>query len=235
MAEHTKRPWIADGPKALGPLNLDQVGRAATLFAMSLNPYLDEFRRLHGELPLAERRAAGLAPAGDAAFAQRDELRARYSFAVPNSAAIAAIVACGPILEIGAGTGYWAYLLRAAGADVLAYDDAPPGGERPNIWHPADRPFSEVLPGGPTEAARCPERSLLLVWPPYDRAMAAAALRAYRGPTLIYVGEDRGGATATVSFFTSLERDWQRRRRVAIPTWHRIADSLQVFARKEHS
>lgn len=47
--------------------------------------------------------------------------------AAPNAAAVAALAARSPLLEVGAGTGYWARCLRAAGADVLALDVCPPG------------------------------------------------------------------------------------------------------------
>jgi protein-L-isoaspartate O-methyltransferase len=50
-----------------------------------------------------------------------------YAYAPPNTAALEALLARSPLLELGAGTGYWARLLRGAGADVLALDIAPPG------------------------------------------------------------------------------------------------------------
>ena len=50
-----------------------------------------------------------------------------YAYAPPNAAALEALLARTPLLELGAGTGYWARLLRGAGADVLALDIAPPG------------------------------------------------------------------------------------------------------------
>jgi hypothetical protein len=50
-----------------------------------------------------------------------------YAYAPPNAAALEALLARSPLLELGAGTGYWVRLLRGAGADVLALDIAPPG------------------------------------------------------------------------------------------------------------
>jgi hypothetical protein len=62
-----------------------------------------------------------------------DEVRARsnfrftYSYAIPNRAAISVIACNSPhgLIELGAGTGYWAYLLRHFGATVDAYDRTP--------------------------------------------------------------------------------------------------------------
>ncbi|GGM06463.1 methyltransferase domain-containing protein [Dactylosporangium sucinum] len=57
---------------------------------------------------------------------RRRELAARLAWAIPTEAALALIGDHGPILETGAGTGYWAALLRARGVDVVATDAAPP-------------------------------------------------------------------------------------------------------------
>jgi hypothetical protein len=49
-----------------------------------------------------------------------------FSLSVPSEEALAALKHCGPLCELGAGTGYWAALLRSRGADVVAYDLMPP-------------------------------------------------------------------------------------------------------------
>jgi hypothetical protein len=56
---------------------------------------------------------------------ERDELVHLYSWAIPNEDALRAIAAHGPILEVGAGNGYWAQLLTERGVDVLAFDPVP--------------------------------------------------------------------------------------------------------------
>eukprot|EP00897_Mesotaenium_endlicherianum_P009382 jgi/Mesen1/8472/ME000478S07970 len=60
-------------------------------------------------------------------------LRRIYSWAVPTGEAIDAIVKSAPggVLEIGAGTGYWAHLLRQRGVQVAAYDLQPLDGDNP--------------------------------------------------------------------------------------------------------
>ena len=49
-----------------------------------------------------------------------------YAYAVPNEAALDALRDLGPVVEAGAGTGYWAWALRKRGGDVRAFDSAPP-------------------------------------------------------------------------------------------------------------
>ena len=44
----------------------------------------------------------------------------------PKRIALRTILAYSPLVEIGAGTGYWARLLRQLGADIVCYDAVPP-------------------------------------------------------------------------------------------------------------
>jgi hypothetical protein len=46
---------------------------------------------------------------------------------VPNEAALTTLAALGPLVEMGAGTGYWARLLKMRGAQVLPMDVHPQG------------------------------------------------------------------------------------------------------------
>jgi hypothetical protein len=56
----------------------------------------------------------------------RDYAIQRWGFAVPTDQALVSIAAHSPIIEIGAGHGYWAYLLKERfGADVRAFDPHP--------------------------------------------------------------------------------------------------------------
>lgn len=52
-------------------------------------------------------------------------LRREFAYAVPSHDALAILSSLSPVVEIGAGTGYWASLLRARGATVYAYDIEP--------------------------------------------------------------------------------------------------------------
>lgn len=77
-------------------------------------------------------------------------------------------------------------------------------GERPgavNGYH-RGRPWTTVFPGASAAAvAASPGRALVLCWPPHDDDSASyAALRAFRGDTLVYVGEGPGGPAGTVRF-----------------------------------
>jgi hypothetical protein len=168
--------------------------------ASLINPYLSAFSR---GLPSHARK----------------ELAFAFSWAVPTEEAVRELAARSPLLEIGAGTGYWAWLLRQAGADVLALDrnaGAPPR-------------WSEVSEGEAPAAAAHPERTLLLCWPPLGEPMAFDALRAYRGRLCAYVGER--GKTGDDAFHELLAREFRLVRRVELPRWPGCADSLEIHAR----
>jgi len=152
-------------------------------------------------------------------------MRRSYSYALPDEDLIRRIAEDAPIVEVGAGLGYWAWLLRQAGAEVRATDVRPPAQYfdargrlcptpgrrrgRPNKWF-EPRPAWTFVGEADAAAAAAPETAaLLIVWPPYNEPMAAAALRAFRGAVLWYVGEGRGGACADDAFFDALEEDWE--------------------------
>jgi len=133
------------------------------------------------------------------------------SFAIPNDAALEAIASVAPLIECGAGTGYWSALLQSRGVDCLAYDSQPPTPSFNNGFF--DATYTEVKQGdgGELFAARAElaQRTLLLVWPnnpdPVDNphllrpgesqlqplwdARSLGAFIAAGGATVVYVGE----------------------------------------------
>jgi hypothetical protein len=49
-----------------------------------------------------------------------DHLSPKYAFGVPGNYALDCLARYGPLVEIGAGTGYWARCLRERGVDIVA-------------------------------------------------------------------------------------------------------------------
>ncbi len=144
-----------------------------------------------------------------------------YAWAIPTDEALATIAKYSPIIEIGAGTGYWAALLQERGTDVLAFD-----------IYQAGPKHTKVLFGSCEEIQNHPERTLFLCWPPYKTPMAIDCLKAYRGRYLIYVGEGDGGCTGDDAFHALLCREWKPIEYVKIPRWLTIHDRLVVYERK---
>jgi hypothetical protein len=196
------------------------------------NPYLDEVgicsrkpRPKHGWLH--DQLGAQHAYSDYAAtYTLRNTLAKRYSWAIPDTRAIEIVLAHSPIVDFGAGTGYWAAVLSRAGADVVAYDTKP----YRNSW--CDAKWHPVVEGGPDVLEQHSDRTLLLVWPPYNTPMGAACLRRWRGQTLIFVGEGAGGCTADDEFFATLERELYRTDTHFIPRWDGLNDYLSVWCRR---
>jgi hypothetical protein len=92
-------------------------------------------------------------------------------FAVPNEAILESIARHGPIIEIGAGTGYWTATLQARGVDAIAYDAKPPdAAHNSNLFF--HKTFTQVLEGDATSISfwchneqDLSKRTLLIVWP----------------------------------------------------------------------
>lgn len=242
------------------------------------NPYLDVFnaaaahQREHGGLMLDgqpwEMCVKCLVQGGDAAVYRGHHAAKRtYSWAVPNDEALAAIAEHSPagVVEIGAGGGYWARLLRARGVDVIAYDPDPVvgyphlGGARPGE-DPGTRwsnvSWTEVLVADHHAAAHHPDRTLLLVWPSYDEPWTDQVLDLYAGDTVIYVGEGAGGCTGTGRMHTLLGQEeycwhgeldvpctcatgddarFEEILDVGIPQWAGLHDRLGVYRRVRRS
>ena len=156
-----------------------------------------------------------------------------YCFAVPDDAVLELIGAHSPLVELGAGTGYWAALLQSRGADVIAYDNgyridgesAKPGG----YWKAG--PYTDVVQGDASALAAHADRTLLMVWPERN-TMASDALETYSGDRVIYIGEGRGGATANDAFFDMIASDWIETQTLEVPQWDGVNDKLHVYSRR---
>ncbi len=175
--------------------------------------------------------------ATSSSYSARDTLAVRYAHAIPNKDALDALVELAPLVELGAGTGYWAWLLRRRGVDILAFDTCPPiDAGHDNLYHRnADAVgtcWTTVQPGGPEQAVAFPDRTLFLCWPPQTN-MAEQALQQYLGQCLALVGTRQSSiTTATPPFYAALREQFALQAIVPIPQWHGIDDRLTVWVRR---
>ena len=175
------------------------------------NPYLDLFRQLMAAHP------SPLLDLGE----RRRELASLFSWAIPTDAALEVLSRYAPLIECGAGMGYWLALLRARGVDAIGYD------------RKVRRPWTAVRRALSVQAARRhPERTLVLCWPPYDDDAASyQALRAYRGDVVVHIGERDEGATGSVRFHRELALNWTLVEELELPHWPRLKDGVMVYRR----
>ncbi|MCU1644015.1 MAG: hypothetical protein JWN03_4290 [Nocardia sp.] len=207
------------------------------------NPYWDivgdSVSEQEGRRVVNGGRARGSARLG---YAQTI-LQAVYAYAIPAPETLAwAAAFCrgGPVVELGAGRGYWAAQLAGAGLAVTAYDSEPPdrlgnvsfpgaAGQR-DVWHSV----------GDLAEYAAHDRSgqvLLLCWPPgWGNAMASQALADFTragGERLIFLGEPKGGKTGDDAFFDALAAGWELESEDAqYVSWWNLADVAQGWVRR---
>jgi hypothetical protein len=177
------------------------------------NPYWEIVRHLPAVIhqPLSDLDPdLGITPLSDPAglpAGHRDPLVRRYSWAIPSPGDIAwlkRVLDGRSLVEIGAGSGYWAWQARQAGIDVIAYEPKPVT-DNDDVTGPA---YTDLERGDHQAASKHPDRALLICWPTYDASWAAQTLTAYQGDLLIYIGDDPGGCCADNAFFDELDHAW---------------------------
>lgn len=186
----------------------------------------------------------------------------KYGYAIPNDAALDEIAKHSPILEVGAGNGYWAYELTKRGVDVVATDKRPvPVGGRKHAKLEKVIADGSVLTAGDDkfcgrennegEAEYAFDKS----WHAVLEMSAVDAIEAHpdRVLLMIWPSYDKPWAAealktykgdvflyvgeyrescANDAFFDHLEHEWHEESMVKIPKWAGIHDRLWVFRRK---
>ena len=175
-----------------------------------INPYFDLFELLQNH-------------PGEYQLQLRKKLIWAYSWAIPTSEAIFKIKEYAPLIELGAGTGYWAWLLGQAGARIRCFDHEP---HSPPHW-------VEIMPGEPSRLKHDSDPTLLLCWPPLNTGMATQSLNHFSGSHLIYIGEWRG-RTGDPEFHDQLENHWHLEHQISIPCWPGFFDQVYFFKRKKN-
>jgi hypothetical protein len=187
----------------------------------------DDYR---GRFELARQATAGAWRRGSllSPFEVRHALVQKYAFAVPCDEALDALAALGPIVEMGAGSGYWAYLLRKRGVDIQAYDKHPGTNNHYKFTHR----WTGVVHGLPGKLKKRADRALFLCWPNYNSSFASDCLRYYTGNSVAYIGEGGYGCTGDEAFHAALDRDWSEVKEVRLPQWEGIHDALYIYRRQ---
>ena len=194
------------------------------------NPYLEALmrhyphvsKRCYPEFPRFDRE-------NDYAEVRAIYVRS-YAWAIPNEKAIHTILSLGPVVEIGAGGGYWASLIKQEGGDIIAFDN---WSDHKHSELKQDKHF-DVLTGDADVARQHPDRTLFLCWPRTDAALLALHTYAEAGgKRIVYVGEGWGGCCASEDFFGELD-GWgfePQKKTVQIPVWEGMRDYLTVYER----
>ncbi|KKM16800.1 hypothetical protein LCGC14_1682200 [marine sediment metagenome] len=140
------------------------------------------------------------------------------------------IIKYSPLIEIGAGTGYWAYLINKYEGDIIAFDN----NEWKNYFKKTfySTKWFDVKFGVENQVKKYPERTLFLCWIDSSSKMGLTCLKLYTGTYFIHIGESKGLCCATDSFFKYLNKKFQLVKDISIPQWHGCHDYLEIYKRK---
>jgi hypothetical protein len=143
----------------------------------------------------------------------------KYSWAIPTWEAIKLLTEF-PIVEMGAGTGYWASLIQGAGGVCIPMD-----------CEVKEKTFTNVVYGVPELLKPFRDHALFLCWPPYNTPMAYKCLLNYPGNTVIYIGEGHGGCTGCDYFHEELSAKYKCIRTLDIPQFWGLHDYLSIWSK----
>lgn len=193
------------------------------------NPYLQKLKILidtNGKLKREDLASVLLE--------QRDDLVSTYCFTIPCYDILKKVAAYSPIVEIGAGSGYWARCLVEFGADVVAYDRFPPDEQSPWDWQSGNAWFDDswfhIVQGDESAAADHPDRTLFMAWPIPQNPMAYNALVKYKhagGKTLIYIGDPHPASSGDEHFYRELLKH-KEIERIDLYGWPGINEKLII-------
>lgn len=162
-----------------------------------------------------------------------------FAHAIPNEDSIDVIRKHTPIVEMFAGSGYWASVLISEGCDIEAFDDFSFFREKVRYSNkeycrcPNSFFWTKIEEGTPSVLSnkKYDKYTLMLCWPPDDGdgKDAADCLKYYGGKTLIYIGQEEGGCTAGKKFFEMIDKEWDLDEELALPSWPKYESSLFLY------
>jgi hypothetical protein len=154
----------------------------------------------------------------------RDEFCKNFSYAIPCIEALEIIKKYEPILEVGAGSGFWSSLISRMGCDVIATDI--------KKWKFNYKYFDILEMNSVSAVEQFPDRTILTCWPSYGESWAYDFLKIVDKQTVIYIGESAGGCTGCDEFHELLKDSFELIDEYNIPQWYGLHDYLTVYKRK---
>lgn len=135
------------------------------------------------------------------------------------------------VLDMASGNGYWTYMLRRMGLDVLAVDNGE--SEWRCMW------IADTINANGTEWLRrndgAKDRVLLMVYMVTEGTFTKDVLKAYRGDTVVVVGTQNANRytgfrdVGVEEYFSKEMKEWGLTTRIALPSFAGKDDALYVF------
>lgn len=168
-----------------------------------------------------------------------------YPAYLPTDEAIQYLCSESPLLEIGAGAGYWTHVVNQNGGECLATDISPrglEGHEYPIVTRDeydennsyTEIEWSNVKETDHTCVESYPDRTVLLCHPPGATQFTVELLTLLQdSQRLVFVGEWYPGADATPKFFKQLIDNWRLCADFPVYDWASMHAHGYVFEREQ--
>jgi len=155
-------------------------------------------------------------------YALRNFYCTKYSFAITSPSTIAALKELLPIIEIGAGSGYWARMVTEKWelSDYYAFDNF--------STHVFPEMYYNVTDVEPNPKGN---ETFFFCWP-YMNSMAADYVKKYNPKRIVYIGEGNGGCTADEEFFELLDKHYDLAKSLDHPQYEGIHDVFELYERR---
>jgi hypothetical protein len=165
-------------------------------------------------------------------------LSAQYAWAIPDERALRICKEFSPLIEMGAGKGYWANLLKLRGCDIVCYDN--------EAWRGDKNKFTNVKKGNPKHLTLPKNgnntRNLFLCYPDDRDKLAMKCLKYFTGEYIVHVGElmstgtlsmpqSPWGRTTTSDFQVALAEEFHCILQCSIPSYPFAKDCISVWKR----
>lgn len=158
-----------------------------------------------------------------------------YAFAVPSDPILKILKSYSPLIEMGAGSGYWAYLLTKLKCDIIPYDGYPPSKKSPfgkkNEWF--TREWMPIKKGFPKLLTSFTNRNLFLCWADYDTPFGYECVKNFKGKYALIITEGEGGCIGDDAFHRYLDKHYEELETHGIHNWYGIHDYLAIYKRKK--
>jgi len=177
-----------------------------------------------------------------------EDLVNKYAWAVPNHEAIDVCKKLEPIVEVGAGQGYWGRCLEGAGVEIKSYDVSAEGGLIGGKKKKGKENF-RVLEGDSSVLLEEEHENstLLLCFPDEDSidgtSLGLSCLENFPGTHLIHIGElypsslpvsqAPFGRTSTPEFQVALSTSFHCLKVIPLPRWPHESTTLSVWKRTQ--
>lgn len=136
------------------------------------------------------------------------------------------------VIEMGAGSGWLAFLLQQHDVHVAAYDICF-GGTWVDGWKRFPWYNQCVKEGSTEKLASCsPSSILLLCWPDLDSKFGLDCLQQFPGSVVVFIGEHKDGCCADDSFFAELENSWEMSKTRKMGHYPEIDDGIYIYRRR---